>query len=127
MGSNADSGRRSVAFEFTLQNVSVVYLAKVSWYVQYLFTFWPPGPEDLLKDTSQMLFGMVSASKVASQRLAASSSPSPFSPPSDAVFGLAASRRVEVQNEVGVRVTVLGRRMAMGRNIMARVERVQVV
>jgi hypothetical protein len=73
-----------------------------------------------------MLRGMLSASKFANQRLAASSSssPPPFSPLSAPVFGLEANRRVEVQNDVGVRVTRTfrcGRRMAMGRNIMARV------
>lgn len=96
----------------------------------YLFTFWPPGPDDLLNETSQMLRGIVSASKFANQRLAASSSSSspPFSPLPDPVFGLEANTRVDVQNEVGhVRVTKTldcGRRMAMDRIIMAREWRV---
>jgi len=77
-----------------------------------------------------MFRGMVSASKFANQRLAASSSSSlpPCSPLSAPVFGLEANTRVDVQNEVGgVRVTEdldCGRRMAMDRNIMARESKV---
>jgi hypothetical protein len=74
-----------------------------------------------------MLGGMVSASKFANQRLAASSSssPPPFSPLSaPGVFDLEANKRVDVKNDAGVLVTrnpVRGRRLAMGRNIMVRV------
>ena len=45
--------------------------------IAYLFTFWPPGPEDLLKVTSlTALLRMVSASSFASHFLAASTSSS---------------------------------------------------
>lgn len=76
-----------------------------------------------------MLRGIVSASKFANQRLAASSSSSsPFSPPSAPVLGLCANKRVDVQNDAGVRVTNLlgnGRTKAMdGDKIMAPVESV---
>lgn len=42
----------------------------------YLFTFCPPGPEDLLKETSHRLLGMASGLNVASQDLALSMSAS---------------------------------------------------
>lgn len=48
-------------------------------YHTHLLTFCPPGPDDLLKVSSQMSRGMVSGSSLASHCLAAASSASSVS------------------------------------------------
>lgn len=77
-GNSEERGRRNVAFELTLHAKT-----QYEWHrpnrrfmVTNLFTFWPPGPEDLLKDTSHIPRGIVSVSNLPSHFLAASSSPS---------------------------------------------------
>lgn len=76
-GSSEEVDRRRVALELTLHKSSVYGSYKYSRdYETYLFTFWPPGPEDLLKDMSHILRGMVFASNLASHLLAASVSSS---------------------------------------------------
>ena len=76
-------GMRRVAFEETLDIISAAeQRVKCSTGVCYLFTFCPPGPEDLLKLTSQTAFlRMVSASRLASHFRAEASSASSASLP----------------------------------------------
>lgn len=75
MGRRDVRGTRKVALELTLghsQHKSRVPEIEMV----YLFTFCPPGPDDRLKETSHIFFGIVSGSKLASQRRAALSSSS---------------------------------------------------
>ena len=70
-------GTFRVAFELTLaQSQQQQRLDQIAI---YLFTFCPPGPDDLLKLSSPMFLGIVSASSLSSHSLAAWSSSS-FAP-----------------------------------------------
>lgn len=63
--------KRTVAFELTLLNISLTHDAQSQGdRCMYLLTFWPPGPEDLLKETSPSLRGIVLAVNEASHFLA---------------------------------------------------------
>lgn len=78
-----DVGIRRVALEETLEDHEYGYGTKMRLVhmTTDLFTFWPPGPEDLLKLTSHTAFSrIVSASRFASHLRAASISSSSAAP-----------------------------------------------